>query len=184
VPNETISMSSPNRRVLLASLVGSAIEWFDFFLYGSATPIVFNRLFFPATDPLVSLLLAYLSFALPFFIRPFGGVVFSHIGDRVGRKRTLVLTLSLMGGSTALIGLLPTYAAIGVAAPVLLVLLRLCQGIGLGGEWGGAVLLAYEYAPPERRGFFGSIPQSGVTVGMLLSTLFIGFASSLPDQGL
>ncbi|HEV7614208.1 MAG TPA: MFS transporter [Steroidobacteraceae bacterium] len=175
-------MSSPNRRVLLASLVGSAIEWFDFFLYGSATPIVFNRLFFPATDPFVSLLLAYLSFALPFFIRPLGGVIFSHIGDRVGRKRTLVLTLSLMGGGTALIGFLPTYADIGVAAPVLLVLLRLIQGIGLGGEWGGAVLLAYEYAPPERRGFFGSIPQSGVTFGMLLSTLFIGFASSLPDQ--
>ncbi len=157
-------MSSPNRRVLLASLVGSAIEWFDFFLYGSATPIVFNRLFFPATDPLVSLLLAYLSFALPFFIRPLGGVIFSHIGDRVGRKRTLVLTLSLMGGGTTLIGFLPTYATIGVAAPVLLVLLRLFQGIGLGGEWGGAVLLAYEYAPPERRGFFGSIPQSGVTL--------------------
>ena len=175
-------MRSPNRRVLLASLVGSAIEWFDFFLYGSATPIVFNRLFFPATDPLVSLLLAYLSFALPFFIRPLGGVIFSHIGDRIGRKRTLVLTLSLMGGGTALIGFLPTYADIGVAAPVLLVLLRLFQGIGLGGEWGGAVLLAYEYAPPERRGFFGSIPQSGVTFGMLLSTLFIGFASSLPDQ--
>jgi MFS family permease len=175
-------MSSPNRRVLLASLVGSAIEWFDFFLYGSATPIVFNKLFFPATDPLVSLLLAYLSFALPFFIRPLGGVIFSHIGDRVGRKRTLVLTLSLMGSGTALIGFLPTYAAIGVAAPVLLVLLRLLQGIGLGGEWGGAVLLAYEYAPPERRGFFGSIPQSGVTFGMLLSTLFIGFASLLPDQ--
>jgi len=175
-------MRSPNRRVLLASLVGSAIEWFDFFLYGSATPIVFNRLFFPATDPLVSLLLAYRSFALPFFIRPLGGIIFSHIGDRVGRKRTLVLTLSLMGSGTALIGFLPTYAAIGVAAPVLLVLLRLLQGIGLGGEWGGAVLLAYEYAPPERRGFFGSIPQSGVTFGMLLSTLFIGFASSLPDQ--
>jgi metabolite-proton symporter len=175
-------MSSPNRRVLFASLVGSAIEWFDFFLYGSATAIVFNRLFFPATDPLVSLLLAYLSFALPFFIRPLGGVIFSHIGDRVGRKRTLVLTLSLMGGGTTLIGFLPTYATIGVVAPVLLVLLRLFQGIGLGGEWGGAVLLAYEYAPPERRGFFGSIPQSGVTLGMLLSTVFIGLASLLPDE--
>jgi MFS family permease len=175
-------MNSPNRRVLLASLVGSAIEWFDFFLYGSATPIVFNRLFFPATDPLVSLLLAYLSFSLPFFIRPLGGVIFSHIGDRVGRKKTLVLTLSLMGGGTALIGFLPTYATIGVAAPVVLVLLRLLQGVGLGGEWGGAVLLAFEYAPPKRRGFFGSIPQAGVTLGMLLSTLFIGFASLLPDQ--
>jgi MFS family permease len=169
------------RRVLVASLAGSAIEWFDFFLYGSVTAIVFNRLFFPAADPLVSLMLAYLSFALPFFIRPLGGIIFSHIGDRVGRKRTLVLTLSLMGGGTTLIGFLPTYAMIGVAAPCMLVLLRLIQGIGLGGEWGGAVLLAFEYAPPARRGLFGSIPQAGVTIGMLFSTLFIGLASLLPD---
>jgi MFS family permease len=169
------------RRVLLASMVGSTIEWFDFFLYGSATAIVFNRLFFPSADPIVSLLLAYLSFALPFFIRPLGGIVFAHIGDRIGRKKTLVLTLSFMGGGTMLIGLLPTYAMIGVAAPILLVLLRLIQGIGLGGEWGGAVLLAYEYAPVKRRGFFGSVPQSGVPLGMLLSTLFIGLASLLPD---
>jgi MFS family permease len=175
-------MTGPLRRVLLASLVGSAIEWFDFFLYGSATAIVFNRLFFPSSDPLVSLLLAYLSFALPFFIRPFGGVIFSHIGDRLGRKKTLVLTLSLMGIGTTLIGFLPTYAMIGVTAPVLLVLLRLIQGIGLGGEWGGAVLLAYEYATPERRGLLGSIPQAGVTIGILLSTLFIGLASMLPDE--
>jgi metabolite-proton symporter len=174
-------MTGPIRRVLIASLMGSAIEWFDFFLYGSATAIVFNRLFFPAADPLVSLMLAYLSFALPFFIRPLGGIIFSHIGDRVGRKRTLVLTLSLMGGGTTLIGFLPTYAMIGVAAPCMLVLLRLIQGIGLGGEWGGAVLLAFEYAPPARRGLFGSIPQAGVTIGMLFSTLFIGVASLLPD---
>jgi metabolite-proton symporter len=170
------------RRVLLASLVGSAIEWFDFFLYGSATAIVFNRLFFPAVDPLVSLLLAYMSFALPFFIRPLGGIIFSHIGDRVGRKRTLVLTLTVMGGGTTLIGFLPSYASIGVAAPCLLVLLRLIQGIGLGGEWGGAVLLAYEYATPGRRGFFSSIPQAGVTIGILFSTLFIGLASMLPEE--
>ena len=127
-------MTGHLRRVLLASLVGSAIEWFDFFLYGSATAIVFNRLFFPAADLLVSLLLAYLSFALPFFIRPLGGIIFSHIGDRVGRKRTLVLTLALMGSGTTLIGFLPSYATIGVAAPCMLVLLRLIQGIGLGGE--------------------------------------------------
>ena len=174
-------MTGRIRRVLVASLAGSAIEWFDFFLYGSVTAIVFNRLFFPAADPLVSLMLAYLSFALPFFIRPLGGIIFSHIGDRVGRKRTLVLTLSLMGGGTTLIGFLPTYAMIGVAAPCMLVLLRLIQGIGLGGEWGGAVLLAFEYAPPARRGLFGSIPQAGVTIGMLFSTLFIGLASLLPD---
>jgi len=170
------------RRVLIASLVGSAIEWFDFFLFGSATAIVFNRLFFPAADPLVSLMLAYLSFAIPFFIRPLGGIIFSHIGDRVGRKRTLVLTLSLMGGGTTLIGFLPTYAMIGVAAPGMLIFLRLIQGIGLGGEWGGAVLLAFEYAPPNRRGLFGSIPQAGVTIGMLFSTMFIGLASLLPDD--
>src|SRR5882757_617968 len=175
-------MTGPIRRVLIASLMGSAIEWFDFFLYGSATAIVFNRLFFPAADPLVSLMLAYLSFALPFFIRPLGGIIFSNIGDRIGRKRTLVLTLSLMGGGTTLIGFLPTYATIGVAAPCMLVLLRLIQGIGLGGEWGGAVLLAFEYAPPERRGLFGSIPQAGVTIGMLFSTMFIGLASLLPDD--
>jgi len=175
-------MTGHIRRVLIASLVGSAIEWFDFFLYGSATAIVFNRLFFPAADPLVSLMLAYLSFALPFFIRPLGGIIFSHIGDRIGRKRTLVLTLSLMGGGTTLMGFLPTYAMIGVAAPCMLILLRLIQGIGLGGEWGGAVLLAFEYAPPERRGLFGSIPQAGVTIGMLFSTMFIGLASLLSDD--
>ena len=139
------------RRVLLASMVGSTIEWFDFFLYGSATAIVSNKLFFPSADPIVSLLLAYLSFALPFFIRPIGGILFAHVGDRIGRKKTLVLTLSFMGGATMLIGCLPTYATIGVAAPMLLVSLRLVQGVGLGGEWGGAVLLAFEYAPEDRR---------------------------------
>jgi MFS family permease len=172
----------PARRVLLASLIGSAIEWFDFFLYGTAAALVFNKLFFPAADPLVSLLLSYLSFALPFFIRPLGGVVFAHIGDRVGRKKTLVLTLSFMGAGTMLIGLLPTYDTVGITAPILLVALRLIQGIGLGGEWGGAVLLAYEFAPTGREGFFGSIPQSGITIGMLLSTLFTGIASLLPDS--
>src|SRR5882672_2866390 len=175
-------LQGPARRVLLASLIGSAIEWFDFFLYGTAAALVFNKLFFPTADPLVSLLLSYLSFALPFFIRPLGGVVFAHIGDRVGRKKTLVLTLTFMGVGTMLIGLLPTYASVGVAAPILLVTLRLIQGIGLGGEWGGAVLLAFENAPPGRKGLFGSIPQSGVTIGMLLSTLFIGMASLLPDS--
>jgi len=170
------------RKVLLASLVGTAIEWFDFFLYGSATALVFNRLFFPAKDPFVSLLLAYLSFALPFFIRPFGGIVFAHIGDRLGRKKTLVMTLSLMGGGTMLIGFLPTYAQIGFSASALLVALRLVQGLGLGGEWGGAVLLAYEYAGPARKGLYGSVPQAGVPIGLLFSTLFFALASSLPDQ--
>lgn len=175
-------LRGPALRVLLASLIGSAIEWFDFFLYGTAAALVFNKLFFPASDPLISLLLAYLSFGLPFFIRPLGGVIFAHIGDRIGRKRTLVLTLSFMGIGTTLIGLLPTYGTVGVAAPILLVTLRLIQGIGLGGEWGGAVLLAYEYAPVDRKGFFGSVPQSGVTIGMLFSTIFLGAASLLPED--
>ena len=169
-------------KVLIASLVGSSIEWFDYFLYGTVAALVFNELFFHNEDPTIGLLLAYASFALSFFIRPLGGVIFSHIGDRIGRKKTLVLTLSLMGGSTVLMGLLPTYASIGVAAPVLLILLRLIQGVGLGGEWGGALLLAVEYAPRERRGFFGSIPQMGVTIGMLLGTLALSIMSLLPDE--
>ncbi|WP_340083872.1 MFS transporter [Siminovitchia sp. FSL H7-0308] len=170
------------KRVLIASLVGSSIEWFDYFLYGTVAALVFNELFFHADDPAVGLLLAYASFALAFFIRPIGGIVFSHIGDRIGRKKTLVLTLSLMGGATVLMGLLPTYASIGTMAPVLLILLRLIQGLGLGGEWGGALLLAVEYAPKEKRGFFGSIPQMGVTIGMLLGTLALSLMSLLPED--
>ncbi|WP_339164080.1 MFS transporter [Siminovitchia sp. FSL W7-1587] len=170
------------KRVLIASLVGSSIEWFDYFLYGTVAALVFNELFFHADDPAVGLLLAYASFALAFFIRPIGGIVFSHIGDRIGRKKTLVLTLSLMGGATVLMGLLPTYASIGTMAPVLLILLRLIQGLGLGGEWGGALLLAVEYAPKEKRGFFGSIPQMGVTIGMLLGTLTLSLMSLLPED--
>ncbi|MDO5639388.1 MAG: MFS transporter [Neisseria sp.] len=171
-----------SNRVLLASLVGSSIEWFDYFLYGTVAALVFNQLFFPAEDPTVGTMLAFASFALSFFIRPFGGIIFSHIGDKIGRKQTLVLTLSLMGGATVLMGLLPTYQAIGVAAPILMVTLRLVQGLGIGGEWGGAMLLAVEYAPPEKRGFFGSVPQMGVTIGMLLATLALTVMSTLPDD--
>lgn len=171
-----------SKRVLFASLIGSAIEWFDYFLYGTVAALVLNKLFFPVEDPTVGTMLAFASLALSFFIRPFGGVIFSHIGDKIGRKKTLVLTLSLMGGATILMGLLPTYQAIGIAAPILMVLLRLIQGLGIGGEWGGAMLLAVEYAPPERRGFFGSIPQSGVTLGILLATLCFSIISLLPDD--
>ncbi|PWF22087.1 MFS transporter [Corticimicrobacter populi] len=170
------------RRVLLASLTGSSIEWFDYFLYGTTAALVFNKLFFPTFDPVVGLMLAYLSFALTFFIRPLGGLIFAHIGDRIGRKKTLVITLSLMGGATVGIGLLPGYDTIGVLAPILLVLLRLIQGLGIGGEWGGALLLAYEYAAPQRRGLFGSVPQMGVTIGMLLATLAMTLMSMLPDE--
>ncbi|MFC4354315.1 MFS transporter [Chryseomicrobium palamuruense] len=169
------------RRVLIASLVGSSIEWFDYFLYGTMAALVFNQLFFVSEDPTVGLILAYASFALSFFIRPFGGVIFSHIGDRIGRKKTLVMTLSLMGAATFAMGLLPTYQAIGVAAPIILITLRLIQGLGIGGEWGGALLLATEYAPPERRGFFGSIPQMGVTIGMVMGTLALWIMTLLPE---
>ncbi|ADU93312.1 MFS transporter [Geobacillus sp. Y412MC52] len=171
-----------SKRVLVASLVGSSIEWFDYFLYGTVAALVFNQLFFPSEDPTVGLLLSYASFALSFFIRPLGGIVFSHIGDKIGRKKTLVMTLSLMGIATAGMGLLPTYETIGIWAPILLILLRLVQGIGLGGEWGGALLLAVEYAPKEKRGLFGSIPQMGVTIGLLLGTFVMSLMTLMPDE--
>ncbi|MDM5308125.1 MFS transporter [Peribacillus frigoritolerans] len=170
------------RRILIASLVGSSIEWFDYFLYGTVAALVFNQLFFVNEDPTIGLLLSYASFALAFFIRPFGGVIFSHIGDRIGRKKTLVLTLSLMGVATFGMGLLPTYQAVGIWAPILLITLRLVQGLGIGGEWGGALLLAVEYAPAEKRGLFGAIPQMGVTIGMLLGTVALSIMTLLPEN--
>lgn len=169
-------------KVLVASLVGSAIEWFDYFLYGTVAGLVFNRLFFPNFDPVVGLLLTYLSFSLTFFVRPFGGLLFSHIGDRIGRKKTLVITLSLMGVSTFFIGLLPGYDTIGIWAPILLVLLRVVQGLGISGEWGGALLLAYEYAPAERKGLFGCVPQMGVPLGLVMATLAMTLVAMLPEQ--
>lgn len=169
----TTTVLRKNKKVLIASLTGSAIEWFDYFLYGTAAALVFNKIFFPMVDPVIGLILSYLSLSLTFFIRPIGGVLFAHIGDRIGRKKTLVLTLSLMGGATVMIGLLPTYEMIGLWAPALLILMRIIQGMGIGGEWGGALLLAYEYAPEKRKGFFGSIPQAGVTIGMLMATFIV-----------
>lgn len=157
------------RKVLSASLIGSSIEWFDFFLYAAVASIIFNTQFFVTDDAFLSTILAYFGLALSFFIRPLGGVIFAHIGDRVGRKKTLIITLSLMGLATAGIGLLPTYAQIGVAAPLLLLLFRLIQGLGIGGEWGGALLLATEYAPKHQRGLFGSFPQMGIPIGLVLA---------------
>ena len=157
------------RKVLSASLIGSSIEWFDFFLYAAVASIIFNTQFFVTDDAFLSTILAYFGLALSFFIRPLGGVIFAHIGDRVGRKKTLIITLSLMGLATAGIGLLPTYAQIGVAAPLLLLLFRLIQGLGIGGEWGGALLLATEYAPKNQRGLFGSFPQMGIPIGLVLA---------------
>ena len=157
-------------RVIVASFIGTTIEWYDFFLYGTAAALVFQHLFFPKMDPLSGTLSAYGTFAVGFVARPLGGIIFGHFGDRVGRKTTLVWSLLIMGIATALIGLIPTYNAIGVASPILLVLLRFMQGIGVGGEWGGAVLLAVEHSGGNRRGFHGAWPQMGVPAGLLLST--------------
>lgn len=169
-------------RVLAASLIGSAIEWFDYFLYGTATALIFNKLFFPNADPVVGLMLSYLSFSLTFLARPFGGVILSHVGDPIGRKRTLVLSLSMMGCATVLIGCLPTYASIGVAAPILLVVLRILQSVAVSGEWGGALLLAYEYAPKKKKPFYACMPQLGIPLGMLLATAATSCARMLPDS--
>ncbi|WP_395283241.1 MFS transporter [Enterobacter hormaechei] len=178
----TATVLRKNKKVLIASLTGSSIEWFDYFLYGTAAALVFNKIFFPMVDPVIGLILSYLSFSLTFFIRPIGGVLFAHIGDRIGRKKTLVLTLSLMGGATVMIGLLPTYDMIGMCAPALLILMRIIQGMGIGGEWGGALLLAYEYAPEKRKGFFGSIPQAGVTIGMLMATFIVSLMTLFSEE--
>jgi MFS transporter, MHS family, shikimate and dehydroshikimate transport protein len=159
------------RRVALATLIGTSIEWYDFFVYGAAAALVFGKLFFPTASPLTGTLLALSTFGVGFAARPVGGVVFAHFGDKVGRKSMLVLSVVLMGGGTFLVGLLPTAETIGVAAPILLVLLRFVQGIGLGGEWGAAAVMAVEHAPPHRRGFFGSWPQVGVPAGMLTANL-------------
>lgn len=168
-----------------ASLVGSMIEWYDYFLYGTASALIFNRLFFPTFDPLVGTLLAFASFGVGFLARPLGGVIFGHFGDRFGRKKALVITLWIMGGATFLIGLLPSYDTIGPFAPAILILLRIVQGFGVGGEWGGAVLFTWENAPDGERGFFGAIAQLGVPLGMGLATLVFGFFSlTLSEEAL
>ncbi|WP_282342308.1 MULTISPECIES: MFS transporter [Pseudomonas] len=178
-------MSSQNslRKVVTASVIGATIEWYDFFLYGVVAGIVFNKLYFPSDDPLVSTMLAYGTFAVGFVTRPLGGVIFGHFGDKIGRKSMLVMTMMIMGVATFLIGLVPTYDTIGVWAPILLLLLRVFQGIGLGGEWGGAVLMAFEYAPEKKRGFYASLPQVGLAIGLCLASGVVGFLSyALSDQ--
>lgn len=170
------------RRVALASSIGAAIEWYDFFLYATASGLVFSKLFFPGFDPTVGVLAAFGTFAVGYLARPIGSLVFGHFGDRVGRKAMLVLTLLIMGFGTFVIGVLPTYSTIGVWAPILLVGMRILQGIGIGGEYGGAVLMAVEYAPAGRRGFYGSWPQVGVPAGLLLSSgVFAALSGLLPD---
>ncbi len=178
---ERAGATSSIRQVAAASFIGTTIEWYDFFLYGTAAALVFNRLFFPTFDPLAGTLLAFATYAVGFLARPVGGIVIGHYGDRIGRKSMLVLTLLIMGIATFVIGLLPPYSSIGILAPVLLVLLRLAQGFGVGGEWGGAVLMAVEHAPEGRRGFYGSWAQTGVPAGLLLSTLVFTIFSTLPE---
>ena len=168
--------------VALASLIGTTIEWYDFFLYGTAAALVFNRLFFPNSDPLMGTLLAFGTYAVGFVARPVGGIIIGHYGDKIGRKSMLVLTLVIMGVATFFIGLLPTYEQIGIWAPIALVVLRLAQGFGVGGEWGGAVLMAVEHAPPGKRGFYGSWPQIGVPAGLLLANAVFSYFSSLPEE--
>ncbi|MFJ5958365.1 MFS transporter [Paenarthrobacter sp. NPDC092416] len=168
-----VGAGSP-RQVALASIIGTTIEWYDFFIYSTAAVLVFSQHFFPGFDPATGTLLAFSTFAAGFVARPVGAVVFGHFGDRIGRKPMMVVTILIMGVATVLIGLLPTYASIGFFAPALLVTLRLTQGFALGGEWGGAVLMATEHSPEGRRGFFGSWPQAGVAVGLILAmTVYI-----------
>src|SRR3954447_1673213 len=159
------------RQVALASFIGTTIEWYDFFLYGTAAALVFNELFFPKSDPSLGTLEAFATFAVGFAARPVGGLIFGHYGDRIGRKSMLVISLLIMGFATAAIGLLPSYSSIGVGAAVGLVLLRMLQGIGVGGEWGGAVLMSVEHAPKGKRGLFGSFAETGGPAGLLVSTV-------------
>jgi MFS transporter, MHS family, shikimate and dehydroshikimate transport protein len=169
-------------KVAAASFIGTAVEWYDFFLYGTAAALIFNRLFFPSFDPLMGTLAAFATFAVGFVARPLGGVIFGHFGDKLGRKSMLSATLIIMGVATFCIGLLPTYEHIGVWAPILLVVLRVLQGFGLGGEWGGAVLMAVEHAPAHRRGFYGSWPQMGAPAGLLVATGVFSIFSRLPEE--
>ena len=170
------------RRVALASMVGTSIEWYDFFIFGTASALVFGRLFFPTFSELAGTLAAFASFAVGFVARPVGGLVFGHIGDRSGRKTTLVLTLTMMGLATFAMGLMPSYAAIGAWAPILMVVLRFVQGMAVGGEWGGAVLMATEHSGGERRGFFGSFAQMGSAVGGLMATGIFLLMQQLPEE--
>ena len=183
--SETIGQDQQQnmRRVALTSLAGTSIEWYDFFLYATAAAVIFPIAFFPQEDPTTALLISFSSLAVGFLARPLGGVVFGHFGDRIGRKRTLVVALMMMGITTTLIGFLPTYASIGVAAPILLVLLRFVQGLAIGGQWGGAMLLVTESAPADQRGWYGAYAQAGAPLGVVLANLaFIGVSSSMSDE--
>ena len=171
------------RKVALTALAGTSIEWYDFFLYATAAALVFPSAFFPGSDPTIGLVLSFGTFAFGFIARPLGGIIFGHFGDRVGRKKTLVIALWMMGISSTLIGLLPTYATIGVAAPIILCLLRFAQGLAIGGQWGGAMLLVTESAPAAKRGYYGAYAQAGAPVGVILANIaFILISSSISEE--
>ena len=178
----TGTSSTELRRVVAASVVGTALEWYDFFIYGFAVTLVFNELFFVTGDPATGTIVGFATFGVGFAVRPLGGFLFGHLGDRIGRRATLVLTTLVMGVSTGLIGLLPTYESIGIAAPILLTVLRMCQGLGAGAEFGGASTLLAEHAPPARRGFFTSFAQTGVQIGLLTGTVVFLLVESLGEQ--
>lgn len=181
--NQLNGNSNPTSRILAASLVGTTIEFFDFYIFSTAAVLVFPKLFFPSADPTAATLESLATFALAFFARPIGAVLFGHFGDRIGRKATLVAALLTMGPSTVIIGLLPTYHSIGVAAPILLAIFRFGQGLGLGGEWGGAVLLATENAPPGKKAWYGMFPQLGAPIGFLLSSgTFLILSKKMSDE--
>jgi metabolite-proton symporter len=182
VPAGAPAPTSKLRQVVLASMIGTTIEWYDFFLYGSASALVFGKLFFPKTDPATGIMLSLATYALGFLARPLGGLVFGHFGDRIGRKQLLMLSLLLMGGSTMLIGVLPTFNEIGLLAPLGLVLLRLVQGFAVGGEWGGAVLMVTEYGEASRRGFWAGWPQAGVPAGNLLAAAVLAIMSAVQSN--
>ena len=172
------------QRVAMTSLAGTSIEWYDFFLYGTAAAVIFPKAFFPQDLPtMVLLIISFSTLAVGFVARPLGGIIFGHFGDRIGRKRTLVVALMMMGVATTLIGFLPTYASIGIAAPLLLVALRFIQGLAIGGQWGGAMLLVTESAPANQRGWYGAYAQAGAPMGVILANLaFIGVSSSMSDE--
>ncbi|MDA8677276.1 MHS family MFS transporter [Luminiphilus sp.] len=181
---QTREKATNMRKVALTSLAGTSIEWYDFFLYGTAAAIIFPIAFFPQDlPPMVLLIISFSTFAVGFIARPLGGIVFGHFGDRVGRKRTLVVALMMMGVATTLIGLLPTYDSIGLAAPLCLVLLRFIQGLAVGGQWGGAMLLVTESAPADQRGWYGAYAQAGAPMGVILANLaFISVSASMSDE--
>ncbi|WP_233518844.1 MFS transporter [Paraburkholderia xenovorans] len=167
-----------------ASMAGTTVEWYDFFLYGTAAALIFNKVFFPTLDPILGTLAAFATYGVGFIGRPMGGMVFGHFGDRIGRKSMLLATLLLMGIPSMVIGLIPSYQSIGYWAAVLLVAMRFLQGVAVGGEWGGAVLMAVEHAPPGRKGFFGSLPQTGVGFGLILSSIAMATVTALPESDL